>query len=271
MTLVTEISSPTLFWFVGNDLTLGQSTRFWRPLGCFMRLWCHPSLRPELIFNAAALYFLTGRLPREHFADNLGDPQWGWGQWDNNHTEWDSQLHLHDVWQLGGSVQEAQRCKWIGPPQPGQGRALQENPSAETIVAAQNKNPWPNRRERHRQVVADYIPLRLLTFQHYLLALLCPLTHCAFYTHLCLILVLEWEVTFWCDTPNAVKSWTFLVTASADFGKKAVTQTVQCHMDLPQKTHMYRQPPSPLNSVNSWETTNLLTTGALLLEHYYFM
>lgn len=126
------------------------------------------------------LRFLPGRLPREHSADVLGDPQRGGEERGHHHPERDAQLHLHDVRQLGGPVQEAQRAQRSGPPQPGQERAVQKNPPAETIVAAQNQNPRPHRRERHRQVVADYIPLHLLPIQHHLLALLRSLTHCGF-------------------------------------------------------------------------------------------
>lgn len=188
-----------------------------------------------------------GRLPGEHFADNLGDPQRGGSEWDHNHRDRDSQLLLYGVRQLGGPVQEAERASRAGPPQPGQERTPKEDTSTETIVAAQNQNPGPHWCERHRQMVTDNIPLHLLPLQPNLLALLYQLMHTWFLNppqpHSC----------YWMREDNVVMSlWIFFIIASADFDERPATRTVRMQ-DLSTQRVFYKDMSVTLWRLKTWD------------------
>lgn len=249
MTLILEPSSPTLSWFERSDLTLGQESCFWRPLSVSPAVICQPAgrRRPrgltraahvssvtqasalQPIFNTAAVCLCLGRLPGEHFADNLGDPQRGGREWDHNHGERDPQLLLHGVGQLGGPVQEAERAARVGPPQHGQEHARKEKPSAEAILTAQNQNPRPHRCEHHRQMVTDNIPLQLLPLQRNLLALLCQLMHWCFLNH-CLSLSF---LTSLCEEHKKEKTFFFL-------SQRADSESVHSHKELSTELVFYK-------------------------------
>lgn len=82
----------------------------------------HVSSVAVACFKHRCCLSVLGRLPGEHFADNLGDPQRGGRERDNNQSERDPQLVLHGLRQLSYPVQKAKRVTRVGPPQPGQER-----------------------------------------------------------------------------------------------------------------------------------------------------
>lgn len=82
----------------------------------------HVSSVAVACFKHRCCLSVLGRLPGEHFADNLGDPQRGGRERDNNQSERDPQLVLHGLRQLSNPVQKAKRVTRVGPPQPGQER-----------------------------------------------------------------------------------------------------------------------------------------------------
>lgn len=208
--------------FPGCNLSACRTTAAPRPDACCTCVISHRSLSSQPIFNNRSCLLCLGRLPGEHFADNLGDPQRGGREWDHNHRERDAQLLLHGVRQLGGPVQEAERSAL----QPGKERTSKETPPAETILAAENQNPRPHRCEHHRQMVTDNIPLQLLPLQHHLLALLCQLTHWCFlnqFLSLCHFWLLSVKNIMWYYE-------LFFMIASVDYDDRTVTQAVYLYL-----------------------------------------
>lgn len=165
-----------------SDLGLGQETCFWRlrsvsqPLICqtpVRRNWgmTHVSSVTASIFNQLCVCS-PGGLPGEHLTDDARDPQRSERQWNHHYSQRNPQLFLHDVRQHERPVQKAQFSEGIGTPELGQECASKENETAKTLISAQDQNPRPDRRERHRQMVTDDIPLHFLPLQPHLLALL---------------------------------------------------------------------------------------------------
>ena len=105
-----------------------------------------------------------GGLPGEHPTDHAGDPQRGRGE-RSPHDQRGGNAELvrvHDVRSLGDPVPTAELPPAARAPEHRPHGHAEEESTAPPFVSTENQNPRPDGRERHRQMVADHFPCRVL-------------------------------------------------------------------------------------------------------------
>ncbi|XP_061635255.1 gamma-aminobutyric acid receptor subunit beta-3 isoform X3 [Phyllopteryx taeniolatus] len=192
-----KLVSRNVVFSTGAYPRLSLSFKLRRNIGYFILQTYMPSTLITILswvsfwinYDASAARVALGRLSGEHPADHPGDPQRGGRprrrrrrrrrpqqqqqqqlqQHQQQLVRRHAQLHPRPAGQLlGGPVQTERRAGRS--PVAGPGRP--EEPPEEAIIAAEDQNPRPDGRERHRPLVPLHLPFLLLLLQRCLLALL---------------------------------------------------------------------------------------------------